>query len=354
MDCGPGVNPVIEDQRAPGCLDVRYPAVGRASILKPVTPETFHPPTLDRFRGCLLGLAVGDALGAPFEGLDAGILYASFGPTQNVVSNPPVEGTLFYTDDTQMAIGVAEALAERGRVEEESLAAAFAANFEADRGYGAGAAQILQTMAAGGDWRYLAETQFPGGSYGNGAAMRVAPVGLLFHDDLGRVAEEARRSALPTHLHPLAIDGARLVALAVALALRGGPFDRAAFFGELEGRAETEEFREQLYLAAALSPDDPVSRFGSSLPAHRSVTTAIACFAADPDDYTAVIAHAIGLGGDTDTLAAMAGAVSGARLGIAAVPPHLLDRLEDGPKGRGYIDRLATRLFERWAELARV
>lgn len=308
------------------------------------------PSMLNCFRGCLLGLAVGDATGAPYEGLDAGMLHQMFGLMQNVIAAPP-DGTLFYTDDTQMMIGVAEVLLAKGYIEEDALVAAFAENFEADRGYGAGAAQILQTALVGGDWRHLSQTQFPGGSLGNGAAMRVAPVGLLFHDDLDRVADEAARSARPTHLHPVGIDAARLVALAVALALRGRgrPFDRATFLGELESRAETDELRRQLSDARAMAPDDPVSRFGNGIRADRSVITAIACFAADPDDYAAVLAHAIGLGGDTDTIAAMAGAVSGARLGIAAVPRHLLDALEDGPKGREYIGQLAIRLHDTWA-----
>lgn len=306
-----------------------------------------HEPVIPRreqFTGCLLGMAVGDAVGAPYEGLLDDIIYR-LGPADAIVARAPEE-VLRYTDDTQMAIGLAEALIESGEVVEETLCAAFAANYDPDRGYGQGARKILQAIRDGEDWRHLATEIFPGGSLGNGAAMRVAPVGLLFCDDLDSVSEQAERSALPTHTHPVGIDGARLLAVAVALALRPGPFDRRAFFLALTPFARTEEFRWQLSIASQLGRTGSVAGFGNSLEAHRSVMTSIAIFAASPDDYPAAIARAIGQGNDVDTLAAMTGALVGARLGIEAIPSHLLDALEDRGKGRRYIAGLADRLHD--------
>jgi poly(ADP-ribose) glycohydrolase ARH3 len=303
---------------------------------------------LDRFLGCLLGHAVGDAVAAPYEGLDAQTIYYNFGSTRALVDEP-LQAELCYTDDTQLSIAVAEALLECGAIKDESLSRAFVANYDPARGYGQGTRRIIETMGTGGDWRALTKSIFPGGSLGNGAAMRAAPVGLLFHDDLDRVAEEARRSALPTHVHPIGIEGAQLISLAVAIALRGGPFDRKDFFAELFGFARTETFQRQLARAAEMSPDDPVDVFGNSLPADESVVTALACFAGDPESYPAVIARAIRIGNDTDTIAAMAGAISGARLAIAAVPARLLEKLENGHKGRDHIRSLAERLYEAFA-----
>ncbi len=176
----------------------------------------------------MFGLAIGDALGAPVEGL-SGDLIRSLSPVEELIKNPSGK-TLFYTDDTQVEIGVAECLVQCGEIREQELCAAFAANYDPRRGYGRGARRVIEAMAAGDDWRALAESLFPGGSFGNGAAMRVAPVGLLFCDDLDRVAAEAERSARPTHVHPLGIDGARLIAIAVALALRGGPFNSGSIW----------------------------------------------------------------------------------------------------------------------------
>jgi poly(ADP-ribose) glycohydrolase ARH3 len=89
----------------------------------------------ERFAGCLLGLAVGDALGAPYEGLTHADIFFQFGSPDSLVKNPSGD-TLFYTDDTEMMIGVAETLAECGRVEEDRLCQAFAENYHPERGYG--------------------------------------------------------------------------------------------------------------------------------------------------------------------------------------------------------------------------
>jgi poly(ADP-ribose) glycohydrolase ARH3 len=298
----------------------------------------------DRFLGCLLGQAVGDGLGAPFEGLPADNIYWGYGPPDELIVGPPDE-TLYYTDDTQMMIGVAEALAERGRIVEETLCAAFVENYDPARCYGPGARRVLEAMADGADWRELARTIFPGGSLGNGAAMRVAPVGLLFCDDLDRVMKEARLSALPTHVHPWGIEGAQLLAVAVALAVRPPPLDRKAFYRELIRRARSEEFHWALTAAAKLKAGHSFGFLGNSLEAHRSVVTAIACFTAAPTAYDRVVSRAISQGNDTDTLAAMAGALCGAHIGVGGIPPALLARLEDQHKGRTYLAGLAARLF---------
>jgi poly(ADP-ribose) glycohydrolase ARH3 len=304
-------------------------------------------PLKHRFAGCLLGLAVGDALGAPYEGLTGLDIFFGFGPPDTIVKNPSGD-TLYYTDDTEMMIGVAETLSECGTIDEARLVRAFAENYHPERGYGRGARQIIERMRRGKDWRTLGRTIFPGGSFGNGAAMRVAPVGLLFAGDTDAVWRQAAASAIPTHTHPVGIEGAQVLALAVSLVVRSATFDRATFFLTLLSRAATEEFRWHLGVAAKLRPGDPVSGLGSTLHAHRSVVTAIACFASAPGDFESAVGLAIGLGDDTDTLAAMTGALVGAFAGSAAIPPGLLEMLEDGPpKGRAYISALAAKLFER-------
>ena len=151
-----------------------------------------------------------------------------------------------------------------------------------------------------------------------------------------------------THAHPIGIDSARVLALAVALATREEPLDPCDFYSALIARAQTEEFQYQLGIASKLGPDDSVAVLGNGIEAHRSVVTSIACFTSHPDSYADAIGRALGLGGDVDTLAAMTGALAGARLGVNAVPDHLLRILEDGRQGRGYIEQLARNLHERF------
>jgi poly(ADP-ribose) glycohydrolase ARH3 len=302
----------------------------------------------DRFTGCLLGLAVGDALGGCFEGQTAEFIAGRYPTPQAFVATPPKE-RLYYTDDTQMAIGVAEALVADGEIVETTLCRCFAANYVPSRGYGWGARMVLEAMEEGRDYRTVAASHFPGGSFGNGAAMRVAPVGLAFHKDLSSVQEQARRSALPTHQHPHGIEGAELLAIAVAWCVGATAFDRAGLFTELLVRCRSSEFNAKLNRASALTDSGQVRMLGNGIQALESVVTAIACFASAPDDYTTAIGRAILLGGDTDTIAAMTGALSGAFLGIGAIPARLLDRLENEPrsKGRSYLEGLAMHLAER-------
>lgn len=296
----------------------------------------------DRFRGCLLGLAIGDALGGKFEAQTADAIRARFPSAAALIGYPQEE--IWYTDDTQMAIGVAETLAAYGEIVEQRLCEAFVANYVPSRGYGRGARAVLDAMEDGRDYRQVAEQYFPGGSYGNGAAMRVAPIGLVFRDDRQRLWEQARLSALPTHVHFLGIEGAQLLAFAVALASQTDVFHRDAFFGELLSACQSEPYRERIERAAAVRSPDDLAGLGNRIEALESVPTAIASFGLTPDSFEKTIANVIFLGGDTDTLAAMAGAIAGAYLGASQLPQRLVGLLESSPKGREYLIELADKL----------
>lgn len=306
---------------------------------------TSVPPRLEeRFVGCLLGLAVGDALGGKFEAQSADAIRARFPTIDSLIAYTQEE--IWYTDDTQMAIGVGEALVQNGEIQEDALCRAFVANYVPSRGYGRGARAILEAMEEGRDYRQVAEQYFPGGSYGNGAAMRVAPIGLLFRDQRVRLWEQARLSALPTHLHPLGIEGAQLLALAVALCSRITRFDHAAFFSELLAACTTLEYRAKLEAAANIQLPTDLAGLGNRIEALHSVPTAIASFALSPESFEQTISNVIFLGGDTDTLAAMAGALSGAYLGVERLPTRLVGLLESSLKGGGYLQQLAKQLFK--------
>jgi poly(ADP-ribose) glycohydrolase ARH3 len=308
-------------------------------------------PTLqDRFQGCLLGLAVGDALGGRFEARTAESIRDRCPGVEQLMAYPQDE--LWYTDDTQMAIGVAEALAACGEIVEARLCEAFVANYVPSRGYGWGARAVLGAMEDGRDYRQVAAEHFPGGSYGNGAAMRVAPVGLLFRDDPACLWEQARLSALPTHVHPLGIEGAQLLALAVGLCTRYEAFDRGDFFARLGQACASPEFRERVERAAAVRSPEDLAALGNRIEALESVPTAIASFGLTPDSYADAVGNVILLGGDTDTLAAMAGALAGAYLGVQGVPGRLVGLLESSPKGRDYLFALADRLYAVYCRLS--
>src|SRR5262245_6868640 len=299
----------------------------------------------DRFQGCLLGLAIGDALGGKFEAQSAEAIRGRFPTIRHLIDYPQEE--IWYTDDTQMAIGVAETLIAHGQIVEEHLCRAFVANYVPSRGYGRGARKVLEAMEEGRDYRQVAQHHFPGGSFGNGAAMRVAPVGLFFRDDRRRLWEQARASALPTHLHPLGIEGAQLLALVVALCTRMERFDRAGFFADLLAACESESYRAKIEEARRVQAPSDLAALGNRIEALHSVPTAIASFALTPESFEETIGNVIFLGGDTDTLAAMAGAMSGAYVGAGRLPSRLVGLLESSPKGRTYLAELGSQLFSR-------
>ena len=133
----------------------------------------------EHFLGSLLGLAVGDAVAAPYEGLDAPLIIAKFGQPRNVVDRPPVE-TIDYTDDTQMMIGLAESLIEHGEVNQDALAARFVKNYDPWRGYGQGTRKLIDGLGDGGNWRQLSFEGFQSGSHGNVEAMPSEVIGPSF------------------------------------------------------------------------------------------------------------------------------------------------------------------------------
>ncbi len=158
----------------------------------------------------LEGLSVGDAFGELFFSLPDSVF-----ETRKLPSGPWP-----WTDDTHMALSVVEVLKNHGRIDQDVLARAFARRFmeQPYRGYAGGARLLLSRIHAGEDWREAAPALFGGGSYGNGSAMRIAPVGGYFAGDPARAASEARLAAVITHTHPEAQAGAMAVAAAAAVA----------------------------------------------------------------------------------------------------------------------------------------
>ncbi|MCH7230935.1 ADP-ribosylglycohydrolase family protein [Glycomyces sp. L485] len=283
-------------------------------------------------RGALVLAACADALGAPFEGRPAAEP-ARIAAIMNRPSSP-----LRWTDDTAQMLVLAAHLAEcTGEIRREALAAALARAWEAEpgRGYGMGAVRVLSQVRSGVPWQRAAASVFGGaGSWGNGAAMRVAPVGLVAGLSLDDIARAAAASAQVTHAHQLGIDGAVVQAVAVAVAARTSRLRRLAaddLIAVVAQYARTPEFTAELRSVPGLlegAASDIAARFACDATALGSVPAAIAVFLRHPDEPADAIAEAIGLGGDTDTIAAMTGALAGARCGEGAIPASWALRLE--------------------------
>lgn len=297
-----------------------------------------------KFNGAMTGTAIGDGLGAGFEGLQGF-------EVDQIHAVGERRTVLRYTDDTHMMIGVAESLIACGGFDGAHMTQTFVRNFNREpfRGYGPGPPRIFSLIEAGESWENAAEKIYPGGSYGNGAAMRVAPVGLLYYDDASTVKAVAFQSARITHAHALGKEGAALQACAVALATNSDPdrpLDTERFLHSLNDSVEEDVFLEKLdsipALLADADPEKVISMLGNGIEAFTAVPAAVFSFLVYPDAFEAAVVFAIRLGGDTDTIGAMAGAISGARLGVDAIPGKWRHKLEN----RRYIEPLAKALWE--------
>jgi ADP-ribosylglycohydrolase len=259
---------------------------------------------------------VGDALGARWEGV-------AFDALPAAANLWPGEGTAAWTDDTQMALSVVEVLYESGTVDQDRLAAAFVRRYERWRGYGAGMHHLLSRLRQGESWQRARLSVFPDGSFGNGSAMRVAPLGAFFFEDpLGTVVREAERSAEVTHAHPEAKAGAVAVAVASWLAARSRGQAPPAMTGVCAAPLQPSlAVTQGIALAARLPGDTPLADAaarlgnGSRVSCQDTVPLALWIAFAHMDDLEIPIQLAVAAGGDTDTLAAIVGGILGARLG---------------------------------------
>ncbi len=176
--------------------------------------------------------------------------------------------------------------------------------------------------------------------------MRVAPVALLVFRDLDRVAELARQTALITHAHALGIEGAVLQACAIAVLLHQPPhtFERTSFLQTLQAYAQAPCYRDKLERLQTLLPAGDrqavVEQLGHGIAAYEAVPTALYAFLRHPQAFVEAVTYAISLGGDTDTIASMTGALAGAYLGAAAIPSRWRARVEGGARLQGLADAL--------------
>ncbi|MDN5930449.1 MAG: ADP-ribosylglycohydrolase family protein [Pseudonocardia sp.] len=318
--------------------------VAERSRISAVEPDELQ----DRVRGALLGGACGDSLGAPFEGRST-VDRADF------VLHRFAASPLVHTDDTAMTLVVAQHLVSRDAagqdrdLDGDALALALAAEWRAEpwRGYGTGPEQIFRALLRDEDWRRVASDLFDGtGSYGNGGATRIAPVALTTLP-LTEVCEQARAVARITHQHAIGQAGAALLAAAVALAFtlpRDTELDRSWFLDVLDECHRQPQFRaRQTPLRHVLddSRPSPATRsLGNGIAALESVPMAVLAFLRSPDDPEQTLEFAARVGGDTDSIAAMAGTLAGARCGASGLPPDLLIRLDVRPRIAAVADAL--------------
>jgi ADP-ribosyl-[dinitrogen reductase] hydrolase len=315
---------------------------------------------LSAYRGTLLGVAIGDALGRPAEGMSPATIQTRFGelrdfhPWHGWRSGP--KGTI--TDDTQMTICLARSIVACGRLDPEDLARHFAGWLDYGRGKGAATTEACRNLRRGVPW-WQAGVR----SAGNGAAMRASPVGLLHPRSPGGIRRDGALSAVITHADGMAVGSAVAVGFLVAYLLHRPPgtLDQADLMRNLQavladvidpGHRDRREgagdrpvrLADRLALVPGLldlEPDEAFAYLHNGAFVLESLPAALWCFLKSPEDTEEAVVLAANGGYDADTVAAMTGAFSGAYLGEQAWPQRWLEDLEYAEELRDLADGLA-------------
>ncbi|MGQ4617327.1 ADP-ribosylglycohydrolase family protein [Nocardia sp. R7R-8] len=283
---------------------------------------------VDLMLDSLDGLSVGDAVGQEFPIMRRSIADLQAG---NVSGGP-----WRWTDDTEMACTVVAELLGYGGIDQDRLATRFAARCDPSRDYGFAARDTLRRIGNGVHWRDAAGAAFDRqGSCGNGAAMRVAPLGAFYAGDPDKAAAEAVRSAQVTHLHPEGVTGAVAVALAAAQAgharMRGIRPSPAEFITAVLDRLDNGETSRLIRHARTLlgaSAEQAADELGngSAVTAQNTVPFTLWVAATHLDNYPAAITTCLAADGDIDTTSAIAGGIvatyTGSRPGPTAGVPQ--------------------------------
>ncbi len=285
-----------------------------------------HAERMRRVRVAIEGLSLGDSFGERF------LHRQSWTTALQSRQLPPAPWK--YTDDTEMALAIAEVLEEFGAVDQDHLAVAFTRRYGINpyRGYGSGAHEILSAIARGESWRDASNRAFDGqGSLGNGGAMRAAPIGAYFADEsYETIAEQARLSAEVTHSHPEGIAGAVGIAIAAGWAARSNAIRRQPLPGELFSTVlayvPPGQTKAGIERAARLNLDCwqhyAAEKLGNGglVTSADTVPFALWVAARHIDDFTEALWTTVHVGGDIDTNCAIVGGIVALAVGPDGIP----------------------------------
>ncbi len=304
----------------------------------------------DAIAGAILGCAVGDAMGLPYEGLSRRRGVRLLGePSRHRF----ILGHGMVSDDTEHTCMVAVALCEHPR-DVDAFARTFAWHLRTwllglPAGIGFATLRAIVKL-----WLGFPPARSGVFSAGNGPAMRSAILGAAI-DDVGELSRFVRAATIITHSDPKAFEGALAVALAAWCARRGihNPAEFLAHFRRAAGESASDEFLALLLaveesVAAEQSTLDFAARIGCgngiSGYIYHTVPVALHCWLSHPENYRDAIDEIIRCGGDTDTTAAIVGAIIGSGVGREGIPTAWREGLWEWPRSKAWMEKLAAAL----------
>ncbi len=287
--------------------------------------------TITQMQKSLVGLSVGDAFGECFF---------QSSNMKKISGRILPEGQWRWTDDTHQALSVVEIMYKFHEINQDELAIALARRYYLDpnRGYGRGAAKLFAQIQAGGNWRELSPNLFDGGSYGNGAAMRVAPLGAYFEGQPEIAVIQARKSAEVSHAHLEGISGAIAIAVATSI-ISQDEMPGKKFLQSVLEFTPPSEIRRKIELAITIPKDDfglavNLLGTGEQIAAFDTVPFCLWIAAHFSEDYENALWKTVSGLGDRDTTCAIVGGMVSL---VSEIPAIWLDRWEKLPDIRRMI-----------------
>lgn len=282
----------------------------------------------------LKGVSVGDAFGESFFGETNAVL-------RNIDQRKVPKTTWDFTDDTIMAIAIYDHIINNENIKQDLLANEFALNHQKDlnRGYGATTRRILREISEGGDWKKISSSVFDGmGSMGNGASMRVSPIGAFYFDDLKKVKDLAIKSAEITHSNIEAITGAIAVAIATALATKIKLFNLQItpndFIDQVVHFLPDSDTKSKIKKATTIPYSYNIETVktilgnGRKIIAQNTVPFTIWCSAHNLNNFEEALWKGISVLGDRDTICAIIGGITIMSTQEKHIPKIWLDSVE--------------------------
>ncbi len=315
---------------------------------------TAMEPMRSQLSGCLLGMAVGDALGLPYEGLSPARARRLLGPADRYRLLP---GCGLVSDDTEHACMVAQALIAAGQD-----SAAFQRDLARRMRWwllgvpaGVGLATLRSILRL---WFGVPPGRSGVFSAGNGPAMRGPLLGVAI-GDFNRLRNFVRSSSQLTHTDPRAVSGACIVALAARASATQTTLDSTEVLSRMLEQLDVSDLETWKPLFAALSASlargETTEAYANELGLGRRGVTGFVChtvpvvlhaWLSHPDDYASAVQSAIRCGGDADKTAAIVGGIVGARVGCKGIPASWVSGLRDWPRTVNWLERLSGALAE--------
>jgi len=298
------------------------------------------PHLVVRARGALLGLVVGNQLGVPTEGKDAQAIREAFPQGVRDLAPPP-KGSPF-DDDAAMTLLLADSLAEKGDFDAEDVAQRWVKWMNTDgRGIGFTTQRALRLIEGGTKPFEAGRLAMGPRSASNGAVMRCLPVALRYHDNLDKLVRVSMQQAAITHGDERCTWGAAAVNLATRELLHGNPYFLEEVLHRLQGTAPRALIEAIGRVAWEQESDLPLGVAAEAGYVVHCVEIAFWC-AVHRRSLEEALIFLAEAGGDTDTNAAVAGALLGARDGEAAIPPRWLDQLGSARGVAGLAEKLVS------------